>query len=53
MESIIKEPWHGNIIPQENVVTAALLSDAPDDVVRFLVNVSYAATEAGRQKNTK
>lgn len=29
---------------------SVLLPDAPDDVVRFLLNVSYAATETGRKK---
>ena len=29
---------------------SVLLPDAPEDVVRFLTNVSYTATETGRKK---
>ena len=32
---------------------SVLLPDAPDDIVQFLVNVSFEATEAGRSKMIK
>ena len=32
---------------------SVLLPDAPDDIVQFLVNVSFEATKAGRSKKIK
>ena len=60
MESILKELWHGNIVPQEDSRTnskemkelhwiSVLLPDAPDDVVQFLVNASFEVTRAKKK----
>ena len=37
----------------EDFETAVLLPDAPDDVVQFLVNMSFEATKAKRKRGNK